>query len=158
MAGRGRGRGFILPAWKTNPTAMQNASAAAAAPTPAAAPAAAPVPAPAPLSALPAAEAPGAGTLQPPGSLPPPPPRVIGPWAEHTAPDGKKYYFNSLTQESTYEKPEAFKTNAERALPTCVWKEYIKNGKSYFFNSQTNEVSVSLMPEIPKRSLCLSVF
>jgi len=27
-------------------------------------------------------------------------------WSEHTTPDGKKYYFNSKTQVSTWEKPE----------------------------------------------------
>lgn len=29
-------------------------------------------------------------------------------WAEFTAPDGRKYYFNSITQENTWEKPKAF--------------------------------------------------
>ena len=141
MAGRGRGRGFILPAWKTNPkTPAENGAAGGAGTTAGVPPPAQPAPAPA-AGANPAiTHLQPLQSLQPPAGLPPPPPRVIGPWAEHTSPDGKTYYFNSLTQESTYEKPDVFKTNAERALPTCVWKEYIKNGKSYFFNSQTNEV------------------
>jgi len=31
-------------------------------------------------------------------------------WQEFTAPDGRKYYFNSVTQENTWVKPEAFKS------------------------------------------------
>ena len=27
-------------------------------------------------------------------------------WTEHTAPDGRKYYFNAQTKQSTYEKPQ----------------------------------------------------
>merc|ERR1719402_1220488 len=30
-------------------------------------------------------------------------------WTEHTAPDGKKYYYNSKTQESVWEKPQELK-------------------------------------------------
>jgi transcription elongation regulator 1 len=29
-------------------------------------------------------------------------------WTEHTAPDGKKYYYNAKTQESVWEKPKEF--------------------------------------------------
>ncbi len=27
-----------------------------------------------------------------------------GPWSEHSAPDGRKYYYNGATGESTWEK------------------------------------------------------
>merc|ERR1719318_449941 len=30
-------------------------------------------------------------------------------WSEHTAPDGKKYYYNTETQESVWEKPQELK-------------------------------------------------
>ena len=30
-------------------------------------------------------------------------------WTEHTAPDGKKYYYNAETQESVWEKPQELK-------------------------------------------------
>lgn len=52
---------------------------------------------------------------QPPpqGSQPPPPQQQQqqqqGPpksaWTEHTAPDGRKYFYNSSTKQSTYDKP-----------------------------------------------------
>lgn len=46
-----------------------------------------------------------------PGGLPPPwlnqgAPLVLCKWTEHDAPDGKKYYYNSETQESVWEKPQ----------------------------------------------------
>ncbi len=33
-------------------------------------------------------------------------PLVLCKWTEHDAPDGKKYYYNSETQESVWEKPQ----------------------------------------------------
>jgi len=42
-------------------------------------------------------------------------------WAEHTAPDGRTYYYNSVTRESAWEKPDALKTPEEReALVSLV--------------------------------------
>lgn len=40
-------------------------------------------------------------------------------WTEHMSPDGKSYYFNSITQESVWEKPEALKQkdkNSQQAV------------------------------------------
>jgi hypothetical protein len=34
-------------------------------------------------------------------------------WKEFTAPDGRKYYFNSMTQENTWTKPDALKGPGE---------------------------------------------
>lgn len=49
--------------------------------------------------------------MPPPWGMPPMggPPREPPKWTEHTAPDGKKYYYNSETQESVWEKPEEMK-------------------------------------------------
>lgn len=35
------------------------------------------------------------------------------PWTEHKAPDGRTYYYNSLTKQSAWEKPDELKTPAE---------------------------------------------
>lgn len=35
------------------------------------------------------------------------------PWSEHTAPDGRIYYYNSVTKQSLWEKPDELKTAAE---------------------------------------------
>lgn len=42
-------------------------------------------------------------------------------WQEHTAPDGRKYYYNPITQENTWNKPDALKSpNAD-----CEYLEYL---------------------------------
>lgn len=45
------------------------------------------------------------------GGMPPMDPAKA--WQEFTAPDGRKYYFNSVTQENTWTKPDALKTPNE---------------------------------------------
>lgn len=35
------------------------------------------------------------------------------PWTEHKAPDGRTYYYNNVTKQSSWEKPDALKTIAE---------------------------------------------
>lgn len=34
-------------------------------------------------------------------------------WSEHKAPDGRTYYYNAVTKQSHWEKPEALKTPTE---------------------------------------------
>lgn len=34
-------------------------------------------------------------------------------WSEHKAPDGRTYYYNSITKQSHWEKPEILKSAAE---------------------------------------------
>lgn len=38
------------------------------------------------------------------------------PWSEHKAPDGRTYYYNSITKQSLWEKPDDLKTPAEVRL------------------------------------------
>jgi pre-mRNA-processing factor 40 len=61
-------------------------------------------------------------------------------WGEHRAPDGRTYYYNSLTKESSWEKPEDLKSPQEKLLSQCPWKEYKSDtGKIYFHNAVTKE-------------------
>ncbi|KDR11070.1 pre-mRNA-processing factor 40 homolog B isoform X1 [Zootermopsis nevadensis] len=61
-------------------------------------------------------------------------------WTEHKAPDGRTYYYNSLTKQSLWEKPDELKTPAELLLSQCPWKEYrSENGKTYYHNVSTKE-------------------
>lgn len=61
-------------------------------------------------------------------------------WGEHKAPDGRIYFYNSLTKESSWEKPEDLKSNEEKMLSACPWKEFKSDaGKTYFHNSVTKE-------------------
>ncbi|XP_045494619.1 pre-mRNA-processing factor 40 homolog A isoform X1 [Colias croceus] len=64
------------------------------------------------------------------------------PWSEHKAPDGRTYYYNSITKQSLWEKPDDLKTAAEKLLSSCVWKEYTTDaGRVYYHNIETKESS-----------------
>uniref|UniRef100_A0A8C1Q4M5 Pre-mRNA-processing factor 40 homolog A n=1 Tax=Cyprinus carpio TaxID=7962 RepID=A0A8C1Q4M5_CYPCA len=61
-------------------------------------------------------------------------------WTEHKSLDGKTYYYNTETKQSTWEKPDELKSPAEQMLSKCPWKEYKSDtGKPYYYNSQTKE-------------------
>ncbi|XP_069838820.1 pre-mRNA-processing factor 40 homolog A isoform X1 [Dendropsophus ebraccatus] len=61
-------------------------------------------------------------------------------WTEHKSPDGRTYYYNIETKQSTWEKPDEMKTPAEQMLSKCPWKEFKSDsGKPYYYNSQTKE-------------------
>ena len=45
-------------------------------------------------------------------------------WSEHKAPDGRTYFYNTVTKASAWEKPDVMKTAAELMLSKCPWKEY----------------------------------
>lgn len=103
--------------------------------------------------------------LQPLHGMPGPPPRAAAPppaaapsasgWTEHTAPDGRKYYYHKAKGVSAWAKPEELKTEEERAATAATsskWKEYThSNGKKYFFNTETR-VTTWEMPEELKQA------
>ncbi|CAH2305533.1 pre-mRNA-processing factor 40 homolog A [Pelobates cultripes] len=61
-------------------------------------------------------------------------------WTEHKSPDGRIYYYNIETKQSTWEKPDDLKSPVEQLLSKCPWKEFKSDsGKPYFYNSQTKE-------------------
>lgn len=67
--------------------------------------------------------------------------------------DGRSYYFNRLTNQTTWEKPEALKTPSEIRLAKITWKEYsTPEGRKYWHNNETGE-SVWTMPEAYKEAL-----
>lgn len=47
------------------------------------------------------------------GAFPPPAPNQKEQWTEHKAPDGRTYYYNSVTKQSSWQKPDTLKTPAE---------------------------------------------
>lgn len=57
-------------------------------------------------------------------NMPPPgfPPATNCEWSEHKAPDGRTYYYNNITKQSAWEKPDELKTNAEVRLQSSFFK------------------------------------
>lgn len=47
------------------------------------------------------------------GAFPPPAANQKEQWTEHKAPDGRTYYYNSITKQSSWQKPDQLKTPAE---------------------------------------------
>ena len=69
-------------------------------------------------------------------------------WTEHKSPDGRIYFYNTVTKQSAWEKPSCLKSEVERLLAACPWKEYTSDtGKVYFHNTQTKE-SVWTIPPV----------
>lgn len=93
----------------------------------------------------------------PPGFGAPPPPELAAAfgvmatsteWTEHKAPDGRPYYYNQNTKQSSWEKPEALMTPAELLHNQCPWKEYRSDtGKVYYHNVATKETCWEPPPE-----------
>nr|CAG4650970.1 EOG090X064W [Simocephalus serrulatus]SVE94235.1 EOG090X064W [Simocephalus serrulatus] len=70
-------------------------------------------------------------------------------WTEHKAPDGRTYYYNNLTKQSLWDKPDELKTAAEIMLSQCPWKEYkTEDGKIYYHNVSTKESSWTIPAEL----------
>jgi pre-mRNA-processing factor 40 len=151
----GRGRASTLPAWMTG-------GVPGASPSPA--PVAAPV---APMVAASSGVVPGAYTAMSLPAVAPstyalasqPAPYQVRPalpvqttaasssgWTEHKGPDGRAYYHHAATAVSTYEKPDALKTEAERSAGKCVWTEHsAPDGRKYYYNA-TTKASVWVEP------------
>lgn len=68
------------------------------------------------------------------------PPPVASEWTAHKSPEGRTYYYNSVTKQSSWEKPDELKSLSEKMLSSCPWKEYQSDaGKVYYHNVTTKE-------------------
>ncbi|KAK9453573.1 hypothetical protein V1511DRAFT_505108 [Dipodascopsis uninucleata] len=68
-------------------------------------------------------------------------------WREYKTKDGRVYYYNSETKETSWNKPAEFLSPRERVLSSIPWKEYeSKDGRKYWHNKETKE-SVWNMPD-----------
>ena len=68
-------------------------------------------------------------------------------WTEHKSPDGRIYFYNTVTKQSVWEKPDALKTETELLLAKCPWKEFKSDsGRVYYHNNDTKE-SVWTVPK-----------
>jgi len=72
-------------------------------------------------------------------------------WTEHTAPDGRTYYFNAETKTSLWSKPDDLKTEVEKLIDECRWKEYKSDsGRAYFHDNETKESRWTIPEELEK--------
>ncbi|KAL6626892.1 hypothetical protein ACP70R_030618 [Stipagrostis hirtigluma subsp. patula] len=70
-------------------------------------------------------------------------------WQEHTATDGKKYYFNKKTRQSSWEKPVELMTPLERADASTEWKEFTTpEGRKYYYNKVTKQSKWTIPDEL----------
>ena len=70
-------------------------------------------------------------------------------WKQAVTADGRTYYFNSVTGQSVWEKPDEMKTPGERILGACPWKEHrTQDDRVYFYNAVTRETRWEKPPEL----------
>ncbi|KAH6916046.1 pre-mRNA-processing protein prp40 [Coprinopsis sp. MPI-PUGE-AT-0042] len=68
---------------------------------------------------------------------------------EHRNPEGRTYWFNTGTQQSVWEKPDAdLKTPFEKALNQTKWKEYFSGGRKYYYHTETKESKWDMPDEL----------
>ncbi|KDQ19637.1 hypothetical protein BOTBODRAFT_126520 [Botryobasidium botryosum FD-172 SS1] len=81
-------------------------------------------------------------TLPPAGHTPP----VL--WSEHRNAEGRTYWYNNTTKQSSWEKPEELKTPFERALAQTQWKEYFSGGRKYWYHTETKQSKWEMPDEL----------
>ncbi|ONK58883.1 uncharacterized protein A4U43_C08F710 [Asparagus officinalis] len=70
-------------------------------------------------------------------------------WQEHTAADGKRYYYNKKTRQSSWEKPIELMTPLERADASTEWKEFTTaEGRKYYYNKVTKQSKWTIPDEL----------
>ncbi|XP_021988535.1 pre-mRNA-processing protein 40A isoform X2 [Helianthus annuus] len=70
-------------------------------------------------------------------------------WQEYTAADGRRYYYNKRTKQSSWEKPLELMTPLERADASTVWKEFTTaEGKKYYYNKDTKQSKWTIPEEL----------
>ena len=63
-----------------------------------------------------------------------------GLWQEARAPDGRTYYYNTQTKETSWSKPADLMSPVDRALAAQPWKEHTApDGRKYYAHSQTRQ-------------------
>ncbi|CDW54353.1 WW and FF domain containing protein [Trichuris trichiura] len=71
------------------------------------------------------------------------------PWSEHKTDDGRIFYYNKITQQSSWEKPDELKSELELLLAKTPWQQFTTpEGKVYYFNKETKESSWALPKEL----------
>lgn len=75
--------------------------------------------------------------------------QTVSDWQEHTAADGKRYYYNKKTRQSSWEKPFELMTPTERADASTEWKEFnTPDGRKYYYNKVSKQSKWSIPEEL----------
>ncbi|KAJ8764740.1 hypothetical protein K2173_009128 [Erythroxylum novogranatense] len=70
-------------------------------------------------------------------------------WIEHISANGRRYYYNKRTKQSTWEKPYELMTTIERADASTDWKEYTSpDGRKYYYNRVTKSSKWEIPEEL----------
>ncbi|KAI4337080.1 hypothetical protein L6164_015535 [Bauhinia variegata] len=70
-------------------------------------------------------------------------------WQEHTSADGRRYYYNKRTRQSSWEKPLELMSPIERADASTVWKEFTSaEGRKYYYNKITQQSTWTIPEEL----------
>lgn len=70
-------------------------------------------------------------------------------WQEIVPEDGRKYYYNKKTRQSSWEKPLELMSPIERADSSTVWKEFTNaDSRKYFYNKVTKQSTWQIPEEL----------
>ncbi|CAI9777197.1 unnamed protein product [Fraxinus pennsylvanica] len=70
-------------------------------------------------------------------------------WQEYEAADGRRYFYNKVTKQSSWEKPRELMTPLERADASTVWKEFTTpEGRKYYYNKETKQSKWTIPDEL----------
>ncbi|XP_050909174.1 pre-mRNA-processing protein 40A [Lathyrus oleraceus] len=76
-------------------------------------------------------------------------PNSASDWAEHAAGDGRRYYYNKTTRQSSWKKPLELMSPLERADASTFWKEFTaSDGGKYYFNKITQQSTWTIPEEL----------
>nr|XP_009765765.1 PREDICTED: pre-mRNA-processing protein 40A isoform X2 [Nicotiana sylvestris] len=76
-------------------------------------------------------------------------PQNASDWQEYEAADGRRYYYNKITKQSSWEKPLELMTPLERADASTVWKEFTTaDGRKYYYNKETKQSKWTIPEEL----------
>uniref|UniRef100_A0A2K1Z4Z7 Pre-mRNA-processing protein 40A-like n=1 Tax=Populus trichocarpa TaxID=3694 RepID=A0A2K1Z4Z7_POPTR len=83
------------------------------------------------------------------GIQPRPTEEALTEWKEHTSGNGRRFYYNKRTKQSSWEKPFELMTPIERADASTDWKEFTSpDGRKYYFNKVTKQSKWEIPEEL----------
>ncbi|KAL6578467.1 hypothetical protein OROMI_010795 [Orobanche minor] len=80
-------------------------------------------------------------------------PQTASDWQEYEAADGRRYYYNKITKQSSWDKPAELMTPLEMSCQiadaSTVWKEFTTpEGRKYYYNKETKQSKWTIPDEL----------